>query len=162
MADFGMQLAHVLTEQGVRRYLARDLPLELSQQLDLSDIKGSANRVAQSVDQVRPLNMARGGRVVARHSDTSESERTAFTTRVRHELYLLLCTKDTSYRELRSRITKRGSLAQSAIINLIAAAVAAQLGVTIGFAAGLVALFLLAFIQMGKNAWCKQEKGQSA
>ena len=77
-----------------------------------------------------------------------------FRSRFKRELYLLVCTDDPKYAELRQKLREEGPLARTVVVALIAAAIGATLGMTAALLAALVALHLIALAQMGKEAWC--------
>jgi hypothetical protein len=74
--------------------------------------------------------------------------------RVKHEMNLLLCTKDKKYAALRKQLSKEGAYTHGAIVSAIAAAVGASLGLVSGLLVPLVALMLVAMLKVGKEAYC--------
>lgn len=80
--------------------------------------------------------------------------RANFWPNVRHELYLLICTDDPKYAEIRRRLDNESNKINAVIVGLVSAAVSAVLGLTAGVLAPFVALCLIALARVGKEAWC--------
>ena len=79
---------------------------------------------------------------------------------VKKEIYLLICTKDRKYAVIRTHFKKKSTTTTTAIIGMISATVAAQLGAVVGIITPLVALLLYGLLKVGVNSWCnlcKQE-----
>ncbi len=76
---------------------------------------------------------------------------------LKHEFYLLLCTKDKKYSKLRKQLDKSSNAATTTIVSTISVTIAAALGTTIGIITPLVALLLYAIIRLSVNSWCKIE-----
>jgi hypothetical protein len=74
--------------------------------------------------------------------------------RVRHEMNLLLCTKDKKYAPLRKQLSKESGSTHIAVVGIIAAAVSSELGVVPGMLVPLVALLLAAVLKLSKEAYC--------
>lgn len=79
-------------------------------------------------------------------------------TEVKREFYLLVCTKDRKYADLRSQLDRKSRPATTTIVSMTSAAVATQLGVTAGMITPLVALALYAILKLSLNSWCNVEK----
>ena len=75
---------------------------------------------------------------------------------MKEEIYLFICTEDKKYAHLRGQFQKASVKSQTAIVSMIAAAVAASLGVIAGSLVPLCALALLAVVRVGQNAFCQQ------
>ena len=74
--------------------------------------------------------------------------------RVKTELHILICTSDKKYAGLRSQIRKHGTTTQVALVSNVASGIALSLGFAAAALVPFVAMALLAFVQMGANAWC--------
>jgi hypothetical protein len=73
---------------------------------------------------------------------------------MKDEFKLLICTDDARYADLRKKIESSGDKSQTAIVAMIAAGVAAYVGVAAGVLVPFCALLLLASVRVGKNAYC--------
>ena len=73
---------------------------------------------------------------------------------VKKEIYLLICTKDSKYADIRTHFKKKSTTTTTAIISMISATVAAQLGAVMGMITPLVALLLYGLLKVGVNSWC--------
>jgi hypothetical protein len=75
---------------------------------------------------------------------------------VLYEMHSLICTDDKRYADLRKALSITGSKSQTTIVSLIAAAVAAHIGLIAGSVVPFCALVLVAVARVGKNAYCRQ------
>jgi len=155
-----------LTEYGLVRILAReDIAPRLFRELPVED---AARMIQRSMRQpgarpprasAKPIHRAKKSHRVVRKS----AKKTAKTTRlvqpnywrrVKNEVHILICTNDKKYAGLRKQIQKQGSATQTVLVSNVASAIALSLGYTAAALVPFVAMALLAFIQMGANAWC--------
>jgi hypothetical protein len=74
--------------------------------------------------------------------------------RVRRELHVLICTKDPRYKSLRQSLGKESRMTQAAMVSAIGAAIYSYVGAAAAVIAPWVTLGLLAFLQIGTNAYC--------
>jgi hypothetical protein len=95
-----------------------------------------------------------GGRRTVQIYARLELERPVYWTRVKQEFRMLLCGDDKKYADLQKKIDATGTKSQTAIVSMIAAGVAAQVGVAAGILVPFCALLLLAVLRVGKNAYC--------
>lgn len=78
---------------------------------------------------------------------------------VKKEIYLLICAKDRKYSAIRTHFKKKSNASTTAIVGMLSATVATQLGVAAGIVTPLVALLLYGLLRVGVNSWCNlQEK----
>jgi hypothetical protein len=77
---------------------------------------------------------------------------------VKKELYILLCTKDKKYADLRSRFSKDSGPATTTFVGMLSATIATQLGAVEGVVTPLIALLLYGMIKLGLNSWCNLQK----
>jgi hypothetical protein len=80
---------------------------------------------------------------------------TNFWSRVKQEMYILVCTDDSKYGNLRKELSKRATVASSVIVATIAAAVSRILGFRAALLTPFVVLCLIALVRVGKEAWCR-------
>ena len=76
---------------------------------------------------------------------------------IKKEFYLLVCTKDGKYADLRSKLNKQSGTTTT-IVSMTSAAVAAQLGVAAGMITPLVALAFYGILKTTLNGWCNVQK----
>jgi hypothetical protein len=74
--------------------------------------------------------------------------------RIQHELWVLICTKERRYGELRKRLAGEGRKAAKVIVPILAAQIGAVLGVPATAAALFVVVCLILILQIGKEVWC--------
>lgn len=96
----------------------------------------------------------------------------AYWARLKEEIHLLICTDDKRYAALRKKIAVGGGKSQTAIVGVIAAAIASNIGLLEGAVTPFVALMLIGVLEVGKNAFCagaelnmkvpKSKKGKKA
>jgi hypothetical protein len=77
-----------------------------------------------------------------------------YRQRLKHEMWLLVCTDDKKYSDLRKKLEREGGRSQTAMVGMIAAAVAGTVGVMWGALIPFVAMLLAAIARLGKNAYC--------
>lgn len=77
-----------------------------------------------------------------------------FKTRVWNELHVLICTNNKRYAKLRKLFGKESRMAQTAMVSTISASIGAYIGAASAVIVPFVALGLLAFLSVSKNAWC--------
>jgi hypothetical protein len=73
---------------------------------------------------------------------------------VKKEIYLLLCTKDRKYFDIRNHFKKKSATSTTAIVGMLSATVATQIGAAAGIVTPLVALLLYGLLKVGVNSWC--------
>lgn len=73
---------------------------------------------------------------------------------VKHEIELLICTKDKKYTELRKKLSVAVKHSEVSAVAMISATLASILGVAVGVISGLVAVVLFAIVKIGTNAYC--------
>jgi hypothetical protein len=163
-----------LTEYGLVRILAReDIAPELVRKLPVEEAAravqrgmaplGTGPRVAKKAKKSKKAarfykkarksapklaSTSRSGRAVVREVQPN------YWRRVKRELHILICTKDSKYASLRRQLGKHGSATQTAIVSNITAALAVSLGYTVGALVPFVAMGLLGLVRVGTNAWC--------
>jgi hypothetical protein len=77
-----------------------------------------------------------------------------YWVRLKDEFRLLLCTKDKKYNSLRKELSTASKKSQTAIVSMIAVAMASQFGVISGALVPFCALCLIAVARLGKEAFC--------
>lgn len=77
---------------------------------------------------------------------------------VKKEIYLLICTKDRKYSAIRTRFKKKSNASTTAIVGMLSATVATQLGAAAGIVTPLVALLLYGLLTVGVNSWCNLQQ----
>lgn len=74
---------------------------------------------------------------------------------MKSEFRLLICESGTKYAEIRKQATDLGRQGQTAIVALLAGALGSAIGVSAAAIAPAVALLILAFVRIGREAFCK-------
>lgn len=77
-----------------------------------------------------------------------------FYEAVKAEFVEILCGKHKRYAKLRKMASTYSNESQAAVVGAISAVIGAQIGVAAVLIAPILAIFLLAFLQVGKNAFC--------
>jgi hypothetical protein len=77
---------------------------------------------------------------------------------VKKEIYLLVCTKDRKYSDIRNHFKKKSTTSTTAIVGMLSATVATQIGAAAGIVTPLVALLLYGLLKVGVNSWCNLQK----
>jgi hypothetical protein len=77
---------------------------------------------------------------------------------VKKEIYLLVCTKDRKYSDIRNHFKKKSTTSTTAIVGMLSATVATQIGAAAGLVTPLVALLLYGLLRVGVNSWCNLQK----
>ncbi len=77
---------------------------------------------------------------------------------VKKEIYLLICTRDRKYSVIRTHFKKKSHVSTTAIVSMLSATVATQLGAVAGIVTPLVALLLYGLLKVGVNSWCNLQK----
>lgn len=70
------------------------------------------------------------------------------------ELYILLCTEDAKYTDVRKEINDVGKVTGRYLVPTIATGIAVVIGVETAILFPFVGLALLAIIKLGQNTWC--------
>jgi hypothetical protein len=166
-----------LTEYGLVRILAReDVAPELVRKLPVEEAARAVQRsmtplgtLPGSFKNARKVKKAKKSKKAARFYKAKAKKSAApsrigrsavrqvqpnYWRRVKIELHLLICTKDSKYASLRGQLSKHGSATQTAIVSNIAAALAVSLGYAVGALVPFVAMGLLGLVRVGTNAWC--------
>jgi hypothetical protein len=86
-----------LTEEGLKRVIKRS-----SIYNDRFIAEFSADELERLI-QIEPINMSRGGRVIAKKSRRRQN----YLARVKKEIHILICTNDKKYATLRRQFTQR-------------------------------------------------------
>ncbi|PHS61394.1 MAG: hypothetical protein COB00_13160 [Alcanivorax sp.] len=79
---------------------------------------------------------------------------------VKAEVFLLVCTKDKKYANLRKQLDDVTARAQTSAAWLVASGIAATLGISAAVIAGLCAVALYGIIKVGKEAYCEVERAK--
>jgi len=148
-------LKNSVTKKGLSRIVSGHSYVKVAK------VKGhSLDEIGRSIAQSRPImreiraqKMASGGRVTKPKGSTYEPN---YWGRVKSEVFILLCTKDKKYAPLRRQLGAHAGKTQLAIVGAISAGVASSAGVVAGAAVPLVAICLIGFLQVGKNAFCQE------
>jgi len=77
---------------------------------------------------------------------------------LKREFYILVCTSDKKYADLRRQLAASSGKSQVALISLISAAAASSIGIAAGILTPFCALCVLALLRMGKEAFCNAKK----
>jgi hypothetical protein len=70
------------------------------------------------------------------------------------EFRILVCTKEKKYASLRRKMETAGRKSQTALVSMLAAAMATYIGVAAGVLVPFCALCLIAVLKLGKEAFC--------
>jgi hypothetical protein len=105
-------------------------------------------------ERLEGLTIDQVGEQVSNHQD--EPSRPSMWVMFKEEFHLLLCTNDPKYNDVRKGLGGAAGKSQTAIISMVSAAVAVNLGMIAATAVPLSALCLLAIARMGKNAFCNK------
>jgi hypothetical protein len=74
------------------------------------------------------------------------------------EFRLMLCSADSKYDGLREQFSSWGTKSQTAIVSSIAATMATYIGIAAGILVPFCALCLVAFLKLGKEAFCSAKQ----
>jgi hypothetical protein len=77
--------------------------------------------------------------------------------RIVNELYLLICTTDSTYDLWRTKISEDGSKTAKAVVLISSNAIAATIGLVPALIMPFVAIILAAIVKMSIQAWCKSQ-----
>jgi hypothetical protein len=77
---------------------------------------------------------------------------------VKKEIHILVCTEDKKYKGLREQLSKAGTKSQTAIVSMIAVALAGYVGTIAGLLVPMCALLMLAILKIGRHAFCAQDE----
>lgn len=77
---------------------------------------------------------------------------------LKKEFKTFICTKDKRYASLRRDLERFSRRSQTAIVSMIAAAMATYVGVAAGILTPFCALCILALMKIGKEAFCENAK----
>jgi len=79
------------------------------------------------------------------------------------EIYLLVCTDDRKYKDLREKFSSEKTLATAFIVSSISTSIGAALGFVATTVTPFVVLCLIALVRIGKEAWCRSfRQGEDA
>jgi hypothetical protein len=142
--DIASVLENSLTEEGLRRIVTTHSSMELYWHPVRPPRKAvpKARKVAKKA--------VKGGPRGHQH----EKPQPNFMTRLKREFDKFLCSHDQTYADLRRQLSLVQGRRQTYIVTTIAAAVGAKAGVVGGAAVAYVATWLLAMLQIGKEAYC--------
>lgn len=73
---------------------------------------------------------------------------------IKKEFYILICTDDEKYAELRNKYIDTGEKLIKSSISFISGVLAMKTNIQVGVATQLVALLFYGTLSIGKNAWC--------
>jgi len=76
--------------------------------------------------------------------------------KLRHEMWLLICTDEPKYQAVRADLGKESKAAGAIVLSLISSTISVHLSIEAGMATPFVALLLLALLHTSKEAWCAQ------
>ena len=74
---------------------------------------------------------------------------------IRREIYLLVCTDDPKYNDLREDLSREKTLTTAFIVSSISTWIGAAVGFTATSVTPFVVLCLIALLRVGKEAWCR-------
>ena len=77
-----------------------------------------------------------------------------YSSNVRREIHMLVCTRDRKYSGVRRKLDSLGSKGGQTVLAIVSASVGQALGVAAGAISGLVAVALFAVLKVGVNAYC--------
>ncbi|MBE9153636.1 hypothetical protein [Cyanobium sp. LEGE 06113] len=80
-----------------------------------------------------------------------------FWEHIKHEVFLLVCTKDRKYARLRKSLDAAAENGKVPMTGLIAATIGDKLGVEAAVISGLCAVALYAVLKVDKEAYCSKE-----
>jgi hypothetical protein len=95
---------------------------------------------------------------IVAYADASRAITLPLWERLKAEFQLLLCSADSKYDGLRQQFASLGSRSQMTIVSSIAAAMATYVGIAAGILVPFCALCLVAFLKLGKEAFCAAQK----
>ena len=136
-------LENLLTEEGLRRIVTRHSSLEFYWHKELSHVRPPTKRkVAKKT--------VKGGRKRAHQAKPQPD----FMKLLKIEFDKFLCSQDEKYADLLRKLSLVQGNRQTYIVTAISAAVAKEVGVYAAAAVAYVATWLLAMLQVGKEAYC--------
>lgn len=104
-----------------------------------------------------PVDIRRyGQQQMQMQQDQQQQERKVidYWPAVKREAYILLCSDDIKYNDLRNSLSGKSEIATTYILSTISAAVASQVNLTLGMVTPLIAVLLHTFARLGIGAWC--------
>lgn len=134
-------------------------PLELARILDESALDKILERnLCRHIDLAAPdwEKTAREAFYESVPAASQHLSRDDLWLHLKAELYLLVCTNDEKYKELREAISKQDTDAQIAIISAISLFVASHIGLAAATVIPFCALLLKWLLRIGKNQFCSQ------
>lgn len=76
------------------------------------------------------------------------------------EMFLLLCTQDTKYSDLREKLKKAQGKGTVAIMTLLAGTIAGVIGVAVELIIGFLSICVYAVIKFGKETYCTVQRSR--
>ena len=105
-----------------------------------------------------PVDIRRYGQQqmqMQQNQQQEEQKVTDYWPAVKREAYILLCSDDIKYTDLRKSLSGKSDIATTYILSTISAAVASQVNLTLGMVTPLIAVLLHTFARLGIGAWCQ-------
>jgi len=139
----------------VARSLEQRNAVDLASNCSLGDLLEIAGATLPE-DSLRQLSIERlGSRLPALASPgAAYAAEPQYWRSLKHEFHLLVCTDDKKYAALRKQLEGFGKHADKAVVAAIATAMASVVGVLASVLASFVAILLIAFLKLGKEAFC--------
>lgn len=94
---------------------------------------------------------------IVAYADASRAITLPLWNYLKAEFRLLVCSTDSKYDGLREQFASLGARSQMTVVSSIAAAMATYVGVAAGILVPFCALCLVAFLKLGKEAFCAAE-----
>lgn len=105
------------------------------------------------VTQVISRNFQSSGVFTMGASQNQDQELTIYQV-IKREFYLLICTKDSKYKELRKNLLKNQKKSSQVAVGLIVGAIGSSYGIPAGALTALCATALHMIIKVGKETFC--------
>lgn len=168
-------LRETLTEQGLKRFLTKHrvnplllqhkTPDEAARHLQrrasgrpssVRYAKKSAHAPIGHVGRAHGTVASKASKKSAHAEPRTRADKSAPNYRVHvwNELHVLICTDNKRYAALRKMFTKESTVSQAALVSTITVAISAYIGAASAIIAPFVALGLMSFLQVSKNAGC--------
>jgi hypothetical protein len=123
-----------------------------------SELDTSIRQILEGVDKAGG-NIDHIGAALAyplQHLGSDENRRlaTGFWSKIRREMYILICKSGSKYSDLRKQLSRGAITAHDVLVTAIAAAISEELGFGPALLTPFIVLCLIAVVRIGKEAWC--------
>lgn len=112
-----------------------------------------------TIDDVAQLMIRGGVQIMASQKPppdpaTDPRPPAEFWPQVKREFFVLLCTNDARYADLRAKLSDVTKGSTAAVISMLSAAIATHMSTAAGSIVGLVAVCLYGVLRIGKESYC--------